>query len=1112
MTRTKSRRLQVVTMSIGVTIAALFWVGLLVDIDRLEAVYEHHTIDETQSLALAFEEQTERTFQAVDSALMTLKRDYEANPSGFTLAAGLDRIDLPRDVVRRVAYIDAQGRVVSTDTGLTEDVVSVVDRQYFLRHQQADVGLLVSPPLKGRVSGNWGIQLSRRLQRQDGAFAGVIVATIDPQYLSEFFARVSPKPGSSVTLVGQDGLVRAHSPLVDGELGQDVSAGPLFVHLKLAPNGSYRAISFIDGTDRFLSYRSIPKLSLIITVGTSVAAAMAPQRAQRDQTLIGAGVVTIVIGVLLWALVAAIEKRRQLSVERDHQANRLAEVNERLAGSEERYRGLVENLTEVVFRTDQDGNWRFLNRAWVEMTGYEVQEALGQRFLSFVHPEDGGEGWQQFEALLVGQLSLCRYEARHLTKSGEARWIEVFARLVRDEAGSIVGTTGTLNDVTERRKALDALRDSEFRYAEKSQILSVTLENIDQGIIMIAADGTIPVSNRRVVELLELPPDLLQDRLPYQTMLDYQLSTGEFAGVDPAIVDLVKRGGAVSEPHAWERTRPNGRTIEFLTVPLDGGGIVRTYTDVTQRHASELALREAKEVAEQASRTRTAFLATLSHEIRTPLNGVIGLADLLLATSLDPAQNTYVRGLGASAEHLLLIIDDVLDFTKLDAGRLELDQVPFDLFDLIDSTIEMLEPRAAGKHISLMAELPRDGARHFRGDPKRLRQILLNILGNAVKFTDHGGVRLEGSIEPTGIEARIILLVKDTGIGIPPEARDRLFQDFSQADSSITRRFGGTGLGLAICRRLVETMGGKITVTSETDWATVFRVELSLPTACAADLPTLAPERQRLSLQQGLRILLAEDNETNQIVACVVLEKYGCRVDIAVNGREAVAAVRDRGYDLVLMDLMMPEMDGLQAAQQIRALPGTAGLVPIIAMSASAAAEDRVACARAGMDGFIAKPFVPSKMLSQIRNVLSDRKIGGLLKVEPAALGEIGVPPAGVDVDRAIVADLFEAYGTMASSFIDTFMIETGNRLRRMGVLVATSKPAELMLDAHSLKGSALTFGCTSLSVLAGEIENGIAVGRDLPWADLLDALDACFRRTTILLREAAEAGAPVMH
>jgi signal transduction histidine kinase/DNA-binding response OmpR family regulator len=711
-----------------------------------------------------------------------------------------------------------------------------------------------------------------------------------------------------------------------------------------------------------------------------------------------------------------------------------------------------------------------------------------------------------FGALLAGETSTCHYEARYLTKAGETRWIEVFARLVRDSAGAISGTAGTLNDVTDRREALDGLRDSELRYAEKSQILSITLENIDQGILMVAADGTVPVSNHRVIELLELPPGLLLDRPPYQKILDYEVSIGEFEGVDPEVVALCMKGGAISEPHAWERTRPNGRTIEFRTVPLAGGGIVRTYTDVTERHAGENALRRAKELAEQSSRTRTAFLATLSHEIRTPLNGVIGLIDLLLATALDPAQSGYVRGLAASAEHLLLIIDDVLDFTKLDADRLELEKVPFDLFDLINGTIEMLEPRAASKQITIAGELPISGPRYFRGDPKRIRQVLLNVAGNAVKFTDHGGVVIALTVETGGIDARISLSIKDTGIGIPPEARDRLFHEFSQVDSSITRRFGGTGLGLAICKRLIDAMGGQIALTSEADWDTVFQIDLSLPISSLAELPTAIAEDQPVSLEKGLRILLAEDNQTNQIVARAALEKYGCTVDIAVNGRQAVEAVRDRAYDLVLMDLMMPEMGGLEAARQIRELPGLGRQVPMIAMSASAATEDRIACAEAGMDGFIAKPFVPSKMVAQIRNVLSDRKAGGLFMTSAPAKE---TAEAAEDVNRQILADLFSSYGDMANTFIDAFMTETGKRLRRMDELIAQRRPSELVLDAHSLKGSALTFGCARLSLLAGEIEHGAATNADLEWPALLEALKGCFDRTSILLRNAAEAAAP---
>ena len=268
------------------------------------------------------------------------------------------------------------------------------------------------------------------------------------------------------------------------------------------------------------------------------------------------------------------------------------------------------------------------------------------------------------------------------------------------------------------------------------------------------------------------------------------------------------------------------------------------------------------------------------------------------------------------------------------------------------------------------------------------------------------------------------------------------------------------------------------------------------------DLPTPVPDDRPPVFVQGLRVLLAEDNQTNQFVARAALEAYGCMVDIAVDGRAAVEAVRDRDYGLVLMDLTMPVLDGLQAARQIRNLPGVKRLVPIIAMSASVGAEDRIACVQAGMDGFIAKPFVPGKLRSQIRHVLSDRKIGGIFTPPP-------VPPVD-EIDRQVVCDLLAAYGAMANGFIDTFMIETGSRLQRMADLVAAQKPRDLVLDAHSLKGSALTFGCTRLSVLAGEIEHGAATGRDLPWSELLAGLDACFRRSAPLLRRAIADGAEV--
>ncbi|CAA7626477.1 response regulator [Magnetospirillum sp. UT-4] len=515
--------------------------------------------------------------------------------------------------------------------------------------------------------------------------------------------------------------------------------------------------------------------------------------------------------------------------------------------------------------------------------------------------------------------------------------------------------------------------------------------------------------------------------------------------------------------------------------------LTRVVRHAIERKGGERALTEARDAAEAAVHAKSIFLATVGHEIRTPLNGVLGMARLLLDTPLDQRQRAFAETILASGELLLGLVNDILDFSRLEAERLELEEVPFDLFDLVEETRLMLAPRAADKGLMLGCRFAPALPRMVAGDPLRLRQVLLNLVGNAIKFTDRGGVTIQlASLDsaPSGMLG-LRVTVEDTGVGIADAVRGDLFTEFSQADTSIARRFGGTGLGLAICKRLVTLMGGEIGYDSRPGGGSTFWFTAMLAEADATSLP---PEGA-VPDESPCAILLVDDNQVNLDVATGLLVRRGHRVAAVADGVQALAAAARERFDLILLDMHMPAMDGLELARRIRASGSVSAVAPIWLLTANPVDHDARLWREAGIDGCLAKPF----RAEEVARLLAGRQADPI-----PGLGGAG----GLVVLPDLLVDLRDLGHERMRGLVDLFRQSSGEDLRVVLARAEAKDLPGLAAGVHRMASAASSLHLTALSEHCRAIEDAARAG-DGRAAEMAAGLAALWDRSLAALVDA---------
>lgn len=972
-----------------INLCVLSVVALLIEQRRQQEVLQASTLTENYSKIL--EEALGGFIGKIDITLLSVREEV-ARQMGH---GGINEKALETFIAEQDKHIpEAQGlRVVDAD-GIIRYAVndikvrnaSIADRPQFIRlKEDPEAGLVFSKPVLGRAAQKWMITLGRRINNPDGSFAGDVHVAVAVNQFIELFSRINLGAHGNIGLWDETNLIARYTK--DDAHGASVGSTSPSAELRALMNSdvqgaNYSTRSGVDGIYRTFYFRKLHAYPLYLVVGLAEDDYMAAWR--RDSLKIaGLASLFVLAAVLSSLLIYRGWKRREtdhttsLRLEAEYAA-KLEESNRATEAAWRQSELILESAGEGICGVDREGRIIFINPAAREMFGWAEDEGVGHELHTFTHHhKKDGSAYRRSDCEISKTLADGRrrqvYDDLYWRKDGSSFPVEFTVAAVERD-GKISGAVTVFRDISEQKKKDSELEHHRRHLEELVQQRTAKLLETEaraSHILYSSADGLygtdpagmITFINPAACSILGYSSEQVVGQSAHSLFHHSKADGSPYpAGQCPSLNALTQGEKVRVADEVYWRADGHPVPVMYATHPMFGDGrivgAVTSFVDVTEQRAAALAREQALLAAENLATVRREFLANMSHEIRTPLNGVLGFAEIGYRNcqDSDKARSAFAK-IQLSGKRLLGVINDILDFSKIEAGKLQIEQSEMSLGKVINNAVDLVRERADAKRIGLHIELAPDLPASCISDSLRLGQILLNLLSNAVKFTEAGSVTL--SVMRIG--EMLVFRVADTGIGMSREQLGELFNPFHQADASATRKFGGTGLGLAISKRILELMGGEISIDSQPGLGTT--VEFRLPYVASSLIahPAVAgeeePARVEAGLLAGVSILVVEDEIINQTVLEDNLVEVGARVTLANNGREAVERVLKQGrdaFDIVLMDIQMPEMDGYEAARKIREF---APDLPIIAQTAHAFAEEREKCLQAGMVCHIAKPI-----------------------------------------------------------------------------------------------------------------------------------------------------------